>query len=645
MSIHLQPTRWVKSFIRKFLNRRGYLVVRTELFTADQAELQQLRHAVQGAAAPVASADLLELLSQPVPSPSRPAAGLYTPIFSYDGLINDPKVIHNHDFMRNPRYIKAYEVAERALGYDHKMFWRLHVALWCATQAQKLPGDFVECGVWRGFLATAIMNYIPWPSEDKQFYLFDTWEGLDERFLTEGERNNKAKLEHFKPYYANQYESVKTHFSNYPNVHLIKGSVPETLGTVEIGSISYLSLDMNCAPPELAAAEYFWDRIVPGGMILLDDYGFVSYEDQKRGFDDFAAKHGVEILALPTGQGLLIKPASTEHSQQIRATFGNVAGVEAVMRSVVKILTQEGINSQPNAETNIGNLVGLYHGYRSAYHAVSQNKFARVNESEQARAAYTSQAKSRTYLPTMLKPRQLAFMHIGKTAGTSFHYLLRRAMPLAAVFNGSPEQYDLVTKEGLEEYDLLLGHFSFWQSQKFRRNKYLITFLREPVDRVVSSYFFLRSWKGVIDDTNREAIEASRQLDLMDFVRSNVAHVRAIVENHQTYVLGADWRTPRSQIKPSLLEEAIQHLQSIQFVGLTERYDESVRLIFSDIELDDVPPIERLNFTPQRPAINDISMEVRSLIEEKNQFDIRLYEEARRLFDEQASRIKGFGQR
>jgi hypothetical protein len=369
LGVPFQPIRWVKSFVRKLLSRHGYSVVRAELVAAEQAELQQLRRAAQGAVAPAPSVGMLELLSQPVPSPTRPTDGLYTPIFSYDGLINDPKVIHNHDFMRNPRYVKAYEVAEQALGYDHKMFWRLHVALWCATQAQKLPGDFVECGVWRGFLATAIMNYIPWPANGKQFYLFDTWEGLDERYLTEGERNNQAKLDHFKPYYANQYEFVEAHFSNYPNVHLVKGSVPETLGSVEIAQVSYLSLDMNCTPPELAAAEYFWDRIVPGGMILLDDYGFVSYEDQKLGFDDFAAKHGVEILALPTGQGLMIKPGdSAVQSRPICAASAGMADVEAAMRSVTQILVQEGIQSHTSEmSSNIGNLVGLYQGYRQAY--------------------------------------------------------------------------------------------------------------------------------------------------------------------------------------------------------------------------------------------------------------------------------------
>lgn len=232
---------------------------------------------------------------------------LYAPIFNYDGLTTDPKVIHNHDFMRDPRYIRAYQLASEALGFDFKMFWRLHVALWCATQAQRLPGDFVECGVWRGFLATAIVNYLPWPIDNKQFYLFDTWEGLDERYLTAVERENQAKLNHFKPYYSDQFAFVKVHFARYPNVQLIRGTVPESLETVKIPKVCFLSLDMNCALPELAAAEYFWDRIVPGGLILLDDYGFVSYEDQKRGFNEFASSHNVEILSLPTGQGLMVK--------------------------------------------------------------------------------------------------------------------------------------------------------------------------------------------------------------------------------------------------------------------------------------------------------------------------------------------------
>ena len=65
---------------------------------------------------------------------------------------------------------------------------------------------------------------------------------------------------------------------------------------------------MNCAPPEVAAAEYFWDRLLPGAVVLLDDYAYLGFGVQKSAMDAFAAAKGVAICSLPTGQGLLLKP-------------------------------------------------------------------------------------------------------------------------------------------------------------------------------------------------------------------------------------------------------------------------------------------------------------------------------------------------
>ena len=253
-----------------------------------------------------------DLDPEPEPAPelsdnSTKDEPIYTPVFHYDGLWTDPKIIHNHDFMREPRYIQAYEAGFRALAHDHEMFWRLHVALWSAHHASRLQGDFVECGVWRGFLTTAILTYLEWESLGKTFYLFDTFDGLAERYLTEGERANVDKLDHLNSHFRGTYEFVTEHFAKYPRVEIVRGPVPETLSNVMIDRVSYLSIDMNCTEPEIAAINHFWDKLVPGAIILLDDYGFVSYEEQKRAMDTFAASKGVEILALPTGQGVILK--------------------------------------------------------------------------------------------------------------------------------------------------------------------------------------------------------------------------------------------------------------------------------------------------------------------------------------------------
>jgi hypothetical protein len=211
---------------------------------------------------------------------------------------------HNHNFMQEPRFVAAYQRGIKASGVDHHIHWRVHIALWVASQVKHLDGAFVECGVSRGFLSSAIMQFLEWNSLKKDFYLFDTFDGLDERFLTQNEKKKTDRLSWYKDLSC---ESVRDNFSEFKDVHLIQGVVPESLSTVQIPKVCYLCLDMNCTVPEIEAASFFWEKLVPGGMILLDDYAYAGYEEQNRAFNLFAAEKCTEILTLPTGQGLIVK--------------------------------------------------------------------------------------------------------------------------------------------------------------------------------------------------------------------------------------------------------------------------------------------------------------------------------------------------
>ncbi|MDU6244015.1 MAG: TylF/MycF/NovP-related O-methyltransferase, partial [Bradyrhizobium sp.] len=269
-------------------------------------ELVRLRRTVELLSAGGASA---QSPSSPSVEVERPAGdGIYVPVYDFDGLRNDPYIVHNHDFMRDPRFVAAYKRAVQATVIDHRYYWRVHVALWCASLALRLDGDFVECGVWKGLLSTAIASYYDWNKVGRKFFLFDTFRGVDETQLADEELIN---IPHFRIGYGEDiYDHVVRNFAEFKDVVITRGSVPETLTSVDIGKVAYLSIDMNNAAPEIAAATYFWDKLLPGAPILLDDYGFVRYEAQKEAFDKFAAERGVAILALPTGQGLMIKPYS-----------------------------------------------------------------------------------------------------------------------------------------------------------------------------------------------------------------------------------------------------------------------------------------------------------------------------------------------
>jgi Macrocin-O-methyltransferase (TylF) len=230
--------------------------------------------------------------------------------FAADGL----QSIHSHDFMDDAAFVLAYKRGIKAIGGvdGYKWYWRVHIGLWAASGARKLDGDFVECGVNMGFLSSAIMEYLNWNSIGKTFYLLDTFKGMDERYVSDVERQ-AGRLEMNQEalrggHYTSSVDSVRANFAEWNNVRIIEGPVPDTLDRVDAKSVAYLHIDMNCAPPEVAAAHFFWDRLVPGAFMLLDDYGYYGYHEQKLAMDMFAIERGVDICSLPTGQGLLIKP-------------------------------------------------------------------------------------------------------------------------------------------------------------------------------------------------------------------------------------------------------------------------------------------------------------------------------------------------
>jgi O-methyltransferase len=218
---------------------------------------------------------------------------------------------HSVAWMDDPNFVEAYR---RGMATGHRfeanlhIEWRVYLACWAAKLASKLDGDFVECGVNTGIFSAAICSYINFGQfPEKRFYLLDTFAGLPLDQLSPEEVahgiGDAAGQEYF-----DTYDLVRETFAEYPNVVLVKGRVPDTLPLVPSSRIAYLCLDMNAAKPERAAMEFFWDKIVPGGMIVLDDYGFQPHSEQQVSLDEFARLHDVSIFTMPTGHGLLIKP-------------------------------------------------------------------------------------------------------------------------------------------------------------------------------------------------------------------------------------------------------------------------------------------------------------------------------------------------
>jgi O-methyltransferase len=235
------------------------------------------------------------------------------PCYKADGMCNYYK---NMDWIRDPEFVRAYA---KGMNSGHKMGrpkgsendihieWRVHMILWAAQQAMHFEGDFVECGVNTGILSLAVCDYLNFDKlGDRKFWLFDTFRGIPEDQASASEMAHAIGANETS--YEECYELVVRNFAPYPNARLVRGKVPESFANVDIQRVAYLSIDMNIAKPEVAAMEFFWDKLVKGAPVVFDDYGWAHCGEQYEALNAFARSRGVKIATLPTGQGLLIKP-------------------------------------------------------------------------------------------------------------------------------------------------------------------------------------------------------------------------------------------------------------------------------------------------------------------------------------------------
>jgi O-methyltransferase len=215
-----------------------------------------------------------------------------------DGLMT----MHVADFCEDREFISAYEKGRATGSWNGEdLRWRVYTACWAAKQASVLFGDFVECGVNRGGISLAVMEYIDFNLLNKSFFLLDTYCGFSENQQVNASVANLNS-------YQDCYQDVLSTFASFHGARIIAGSIPETLEQVETEGVCYLSIDMNCTEPEIAAMKFFWRKLVPGAVVLLDDYAFSEpYRPQKQAFDSLAKELGFEILSLPTGQGMIVK--------------------------------------------------------------------------------------------------------------------------------------------------------------------------------------------------------------------------------------------------------------------------------------------------------------------------------------------------
>ena len=180
--------------------------------------------------------------------------------FASDNLFTFRK---NLSFLDDPEFMAAFE-ANVTTDNERTIIWRTYVLAWAVRHAVNLEGDFVECGCYTGTTAKIICDLIDFKTQNRKYYLYDL-------FDHDPDMLHPKMLEHSKEL----YQKTKERFTDYPNVLVAQGKVPDILHEVAPEKIAMMHIDLNNAEAEIGALDILFDRMVPGAILLLDNYGWV----------------------------------------------------------------------------------------------------------------------------------------------------------------------------------------------------------------------------------------------------------------------------------------------------------------------------------------------------------------------------------
>jgi len=159
-----------------------------------------------------------------------------------------------------------------------------------------IPGAFAELGVYKGETA----NMIHRMDGARTLYLFDTFEGFSEKDLkNETSKDEKYSTSNFSDTSVNAGQEL---FNEWNNVFFYQGYFPETTKDVTEEKYALVHLDADLYQPTLAALNYFYPKLSPGGVIIIHDYNH-TWDGIKKAVDEFVVSIPESLIEINDWQG------------------------------------------------------------------------------------------------------------------------------------------------------------------------------------------------------------------------------------------------------------------------------------------------------------------------------------------------------
>ncbi|WP_040590498.1 Wzt carbohydrate-binding domain-containing protein [Methylobacter marinus] len=233
--------------------------------------------------------------------------------------------------------------------------------------------------------------------------------------------------------------------------------------------------------------------------------------------------------------------------------------------------------------------------------------------------------------------KKFFFDHIYKAGGSSIERAFLEWLGEAQM---SPGLVEPATDALMRYADKILvtGHFSFSPNQWFDPERYALTMLRHPVDRIVSHYYFAKRDVGLRGGD--VSVELAKSLSFEEYVHNDVPEIRNHLENFQVrHYFPLVWDGSKDLSQDEQFELAKQALHRYDLVGVFEEFEDFLIVLAIEAGWLPLEQIPRVNVTSKRPRLVDVDSNILRHLEELNQLDIALYEHALGLFQSKRSEV------
>jgi hypothetical protein len=153
--------------------------------------------------------------------------------------------------------------------------------------------DFVECGCWRGHSSFVIASLLKKRKKNIKFHIFDSFEGLSDSTEKDGYFYKKDKK--YKEFITNHFISSEEFLKDkvlkdFNFIKTYKGWIPSRFDEVKDIKISFLHIDVDLYQPTLDTLNFFFPKLVKGGVVICDDYNSTQFPGAKKALDEYFKK-------------------------------------------------------------------------------------------------------------------------------------------------------------------------------------------------------------------------------------------------------------------------------------------------------------------------------------------------------------------